>query len=230
MRSCAFRDARSLWQGPSPLPQRCAGPCPAGGQSPRPAPDPPMAGASPPPGRALACVVPGPTDLQGTVPRGRGKRAAFPDPPGGVKALSPLLLQGPSPLPQRHAAPWPARGHRDPDHRRPAPGGRFAPAGPGAGLSLFPDLPVHRAPSCAGGETRVAFPDPARNGPPFLRIGKIAPPGRGWGRFFQHPVRAAMFQRNFCGREDAAPLPSPERLVGLIACRLSLYDRADQPG
>ncbi len=60
------------WQGPSPLPQRCADPCPAGGQSPRPAPDPPTAGASRPPGRALACVVPGPAGLQGTVPHGRG--------------------------------------------------------------------------------------------------------------------------------------------------------------
>ncbi len=53
---------------------------PAGGQSPRPAPDPPTAGASPPPGRALACVVPGLTDLQGTVAHGRGKRGAFPVP------------------------------------------------------------------------------------------------------------------------------------------------------
>jgi len=68
------------WQGPSPLPQRHADPCPAGGQSPRPAPAPPMAGASPPPGRALASVSPGPAGLQGTVVRGRGKRAAFPVP------------------------------------------------------------------------------------------------------------------------------------------------------
>jgi hypothetical protein len=40
-----------------------------GAQSPRPAPDPPLAGASPPPGRALACVPPGPAGLQGTVAR-----------------------------------------------------------------------------------------------------------------------------------------------------------------
>ena len=44
------------WQRPSPLPQRVIAPCPAGGaQSPRPAPAPPPAGASRPPGRALAC-------------------------------------------------------------------------------------------------------------------------------------------------------------------------------
>jgi len=54
---------------------------PAGGQSPRPAPDPPTTGASPPPGRALASVLPGPAGLQDTVPHGRGEtRVAFPVP------------------------------------------------------------------------------------------------------------------------------------------------------
>jgi hypothetical protein len=51
-----------------------------GAQSPLPAPAPPPAGASRPPGRALASVSPGPAGLQGTVPRGRGKRDAFPVP------------------------------------------------------------------------------------------------------------------------------------------------------
>jgi len=68
------------WQGPSPLPQRHADPWPAGGQSPRPAPVPPMAGASHPPGRALASVGAGGTGPGGNVPRGRGKRGAFPVP------------------------------------------------------------------------------------------------------------------------------------------------------
>ncbi len=69
------------WQRPSPLPQRSIAACPAGGpKAPRPAPAPPLAGASRPPGRALACVVPGPAGLQGTVPHGRGKRGAFPCP------------------------------------------------------------------------------------------------------------------------------------------------------
>jgi hypothetical protein len=45
------------WQRPSPLPPRNSAAWQAGDQSPRPAPDPPMAGASPPPGRALAFVV-----------------------------------------------------------------------------------------------------------------------------------------------------------------------------
>ena len=210
-----LQDDRSLWQGPSPLPQRHAAPWPAGGQSPRPAPDPPPAGASPPPGRALAfrgawtdrstghrparagkrnafpvpartgestvpasmagaiapatllhwhldrlgakapgqrptrpwrallarrvgrwpSVVPGLAGLQGTVPRGRGKRGArFLFPPALTKALSPLLSQGPSPLPQRCAGIRTGRGPKPPASARPAHGGRFAPPGAGAGL------------------------------------------------------------------------------------------------
>ena len=57
---------------------RCACPTPAGGQSPRPAPVPPMAGASRPPGRALACVAPVRTVLMGTWSRpGRGNAVRF---------------------------------------------------------------------------------------------------------------------------------------------------------
>ena len=74
----------------------------AGGQSPRSAPAPPMAGASRPPGRALACVVPGPAGLWGSVPRGRGKRAAFPVPARRGDGTSTASMQGPSPLPLRH--------------------------------------------------------------------------------------------------------------------------------
>jgi len=115
------------WQGPSPLPQRQAEPRRAGGQSPRPAPAPPPAGASPPPGRALASGVPGPAGPQGAVARGRGKRGSrFLFPPGLTKALSPLPWQGPSPLPQRHADPWPAWGQRP----------RPVPALPPAGVGL----------------------------------------------------------------------------------------------
>jgi len=152
------------WQGPSPLPQRHAEPRPAGGQSPRPAPAPPPAGASRPPGRALASVVPGPAGLHGTVPLGRGKRGSrFLVPPGEVKALSPPhQWQGPSPLPQCHAGMRTSRGPKPPASARPAPGGRFAPAGPGAGLC---PSRTHRSTGhcpARAGETRVAFPDPAR--------------------------------------------------------------------
>ena len=75
-------------RGHRPCQSAAPGSGPAGGQSPRPAPDPPMAGASHPPGRALACVVPGPTDLQGTVARGRGNAVRFLFPPGMASRLS----------------------------------------------------------------------------------------------------------------------------------------------
>ncbi len=116
---------------------------------------PPLAGASPPPGRALASGVPGPAGPQGAVARGRGKRGSrFLFPPGLTKALSPLPWQGPSPLPQRHADPWPAWGQSPPASARPATGGRWT--------------LLTRA-----GETRVAFPAPA-GGYPLPRTGKIS--------------------------------------------------------
>jgi hypothetical protein len=52
-------------------------PGPAGGQSPRPAPDPPLAGASPPPGRALASVARADRVLQNRGRGGRGKAMPF---------------------------------------------------------------------------------------------------------------------------------------------------------
>jgi hypothetical protein len=55
-------------RGHRPCRSAKAEPTPAGGQSPQPAPAPPLAGASHPPGRALACRVPGPAGLRGTVP------------------------------------------------------------------------------------------------------------------------------------------------------------------
>ena len=60
--------------------------------------------------------------------------------------------------------PLTSRGPKPPASAHPAPGGRFSPAGPGAGLLLVPDPPVYRALFRAGGETRVAFPSPARRG------------------------------------------------------------------
>jgi hypothetical protein len=105
-----------------------------GAQSPRPAPAPPSAGASRPPGRALAFVAPGPAGLRGTVSHGRGNAVRFLFPPAQTKALPPLQWQGPSSLPQRHADPWPAGGPKPPASARPALGGRFSPAGSGADL------------------------------------------------------------------------------------------------
>jgi len=63
---------------------------------------------------------------------------------------------------------------KPPASARPAPGGRFAPTGPGAGRCR---CGLHRSwwqrPTRAG-ETRVAFPDPAQRGKPCPRTGKIS--------------------------------------------------------
>ncbi len=157
-----------LWQRPSPLPQRVIAPCPAAGpNAPRPAPAPPMAGASRPPGRAPASVSPGTAGLQGTVPRGRGKRGAFPD-PARTNALPPLPWQGPSPLPQYHAAP--------------------RPAGAGAGLCVSRAFWSTGHRPARAGETRVAFPVPAQKGNPCPRISKSVPAAQAGGSVFEQPV------------------------------------------
>jgi len=169
----------SIGRGHRPCHGVTPGSGPAGGQSPRPAPAPPPAGASRPPGRALACVVPGPAGLQGTVPRGRGKRGSrFLIPPTLTKALSPLPWQGPSPLPQRFAGNRSGRGPKPPASARPAHGGRFAPAGPGAGLWFSRTLRSAGNRRARAGETRVAFPGPARTDDSTLiasLAGAIAP-------------------------------------------------------
>jgi len=110
-------------------------------------------------------VGPGPAGLLGTVPHGRGKRGSrFLIPPALAKALPPLQWQGPSPLPQRHAGSCPAGGQSP----------RPAPAPPTAGASRPPGRALafrgawtrrstgHRR--AGAGETRVAFPVPARTG------------------------------------------------------------------
>ncbi len=208
VRTHILADDRSLWPGPSPLPQHHADPCPAGGHSPRPVPAPPPAGALHPPGRALATVLPGPAGLQGTSVRGQGKRGSrFPIPPGRTfsrmpghsgkghrlchSAPSPLVQPGaiaprPAPAPPSAGAsrppgraltsvlPGPAglqgsvprgRGKRGsrflippgpkpPASARPAPGGRFAPAGPGAGLCFSRTCRSAGDLSARAGETR----------------------------------------------------------------------------
>ncbi len=130
------------------------------GPRPRPAPAPPTAGASRPPGRALAFVVPGPAGLQGTVPSGRGKRGAFPVPArsGGGTASPPW--QGPSPLPQPHAGIRSSRGPKPPASARPR-AGRFASAGSGAGLRCAGCEGLCRIVPQGRGK-RGAFPAPAR--------------------------------------------------------------------
>jgi len=156
-----------------------------GAQSPRPAPAPPLAGASRPPGRALASVSPGTAGLQGNVPHGRGKRGSrFLIPPALTKALSPLQWQGPSPLPQCNAVIRTSRGPRPPASTRPAPGGRFPPAGSGAGLRRARTCRSAGQRRAGAGKTRVAFPDTAQRGNPFPRTRQSFPAGRRSESFF----------------------------------------------
>ena len=100
-------------------------------------------------------------------------------------------------------------------------------------LSL-PDLPVHRAPSRAGGETRVAFPVPARTGEGTLTAsmaGAIAPatvlrrdqdrPGAQSPRSAPAPPPAsARPWRALCsGRVGRWPLSLPDLPVYRAPCR-----------
>jgi hypothetical protein len=179
--SCACARDTS-WQGPSPLPRRYAAPCPAGGQSPRPAPALPLAGALHPPGRALASAGPGPAGQRGTVPRGRGKLGSrFRVPPALKKAPSPLQWQGQSPLPQRQAAALPSRGPKAPGQRPPRPRRALRPRRVRRWPLCLPDLPVHRAPSRAGGGNAVRFlapPEQSKALPPHLWQGPSPLPQR----------------------------------------------------
>jgi hypothetical protein len=126
------------WQGPSPLPQRPADPKPAGGPKPPASARPAPGGRFSPAGSGAGLRSTWTADLRGTVAHGRGNAVRFLFPPGeavflGMSATR-HLWQGPSPLPQRPADPWPAGGQKPPASARPAPGGRFSPAGSGAGL------------------------------------------------------------------------------------------------
>jgi len=115
------------------------------------------------PWRALASVGAGCTGLGGSVPRGRGNAVRFLFPPGRARAPSPLQWQGPSPLPQRCAGISTSRGPQPPASARPAHGGRFSPAGSGAGLCW---CGLHRSwwQRSARAGKRGAFPVPARRG------------------------------------------------------------------
>jgi len=121
-----------------------ASPVAAGGLAPRQQPA--------PPGRALAFWGPGCDGPDAGDPTGREKRGAFP-PPGVAQGQAPnrSIGRGHRPWPSATPGSGPAGGPKPPASARPAHGGRFAPAGPGAGFSLVSDLPVYRGPSRRGG-------------------------------------------------------------------------------
>jgi len=182
---------RSNGRGHRPCHSAALASGPAGGQSPRPAPDPPMAGAG------LSWCLDRP--IYRAPCRAGGRNALrFLVPPGGAKALSPLLWQGPSPLPRRCAGIRTGRGPKPPASARPAPGGRFAPAGSGAGLLLFPDLPVCGAPSRRGGGNAVRFLVP----PTLTKALSPLP--------WQGPSPLPQRHADPCPAGDQSPRPAPD--------------------
>jgi hypothetical protein len=122
---------------------------PAGGQSPRPVPAPPPAGALPPPGRALAFCSSRTCRSTGHRPARAGEtRCVSGSRPEWRKQFHRCNGRG---YRLCHAATSPAasRGPKPPASARPAPGGRW--------LLLFLDLPVCGAPFRAGGGNAVRF-------------------------------------------------------------------------
>ncbi len=151
----------------------------SGAQSPRPAPAPPPAGASRPPGRALASVSPGPAALQGTVARGRGNAGRVScSRPNGRRHRPRFNGRGHRPCHSATTGSGPAGGPKPPASARPAPGGRFAPAGPGAGLCFS-------RPDRSGGHPS------AHRGNPFPGPAKPCPAAHAARPPLQHPVRFA---------------------------------------
>jgi hypothetical protein len=165
------------WQGPSPLPQRHAVPCPAGGQSPRPAPAPPPAGASRPPGRALAFVAHGPDGLRGTVARGRGNAVRFLFPPGVKAELRRGLGRGHRPCHSATLAPG-QPGAKAPGQRPPRPRRALLARRVGRWPIVVPGPADLQGTFARGRGKRGAFPFPARSGESTLTAamaGAIAP-------------------------------------------------------
>ncbi len=203
---------------------RCACCLTTGAKAPGQAPDPPPAGAG------LLSTAAG---LRATVPNGRGYALRLLLPPALAKALSPLQWQGPSPLPQRCAGNWTSRGPKPPASARPAPGGRFSPAGSGAGLPLFPDLPVYRAPSHKGGGNAVRFLFPPGGGAEGLAV--VPPTPLPWLRPLPLPHRHAAPcppRAKAPGQVPAASPTGPPAGAGLRCacmtgpCRTVVLDRA----
>jgi hypothetical protein len=90
------------------------------------------------------------------------KRTAFPGPARTDEGTAPVSMAGaiaPATAPRWSLS---GRGPKPAASARPAPGGRFAPAGSGAGLRRARTCRSAGDRPARAGETRVAFPDPAR--------------------------------------------------------------------
>jgi hypothetical protein len=220
-RNCSACAPRCHGRGHRPCHSATLNLGPPGAQSPRPAPAPPSAGASRPPGRALASVGAGGDGLCGSVPRGRGKRSAFPVPArsGG--------------FPDHAGMPGPSGGGHRPCHITTlilGPPGAKAPGQrpPRPRRELFARR-VGRWPAVGAGGTgpggsvarrrgkRHAFPVSAQRGNPFPRIGKIFPAVRRSDCFFSAlPTRSA--QNAVMGSKARRPgaTPKPALCGGLF--------------
>jgi len=202
---------RAARPGPLPLPKRHAAPCPAGGQSPRPAPAPPPAGASRPPGRALASAVPGPAGLQETVVRRRGNALRFGVPAKGAVLCipgCPVSLAGAiafaiaphCPLARRAAtkAPGPTPAGSGADLRRTCMTGSFG--------TLLPDRAQKRSP----------FRGPLGTTPPFPDQDDF-PVRQAAGLLFQHPVAGHTVRR--FGRIAGHHAKTPDATICALTAR-----------
>jgi hypothetical protein len=90
------------------------------------------------------------------------KRGAFPDSARrGISSFTASMAGAIAPA-TAPRCPLTSRGPKPPASARPALGGRFSPAGSGAGLCLSRTCRSTGHRPARAGETRVAFPDPAR--------------------------------------------------------------------
>jgi hypothetical protein len=159
-----FRRPRPIRPGPSARPCTARATGPPGGNRPRPAPAPPMGRALRPRrvGR-LPLFFPDLTVCGTPTRAGGGNAVRFLVPPALTKARSPLQWQGPSPLPQRHAAPPPAGGQSPRPAPAPPPAGASRP--PGRALACVVPGPAGlRVTVPRGRGKRSAFSDPAWRG------------------------------------------------------------------
>ncbi len=150
------------WQGPSPLPQCCAGirtgrgPKAPGQRPPRPrrAPLARRVGRWP-------LSFPDLPVYRAPSRAGGGNAMRFLFPPGEVKALSPRQWQGHRPCHSAAPGSGPAGGLKPPASARPATGGRLSPAGSGAGLCVSrTDRSTGDRPERAGETRCVSFSRP----------------------------------------------------------------------
>jgi hypothetical protein len=169
--------------------------CPAGGRGPTPPAD-----ASRLPGRALASVFPGPTGLHGTVPRGRGKRDAFPVPARTGESTFTTSMAG---------AIAPATVLRRDQDRPGAQSPRPAPAPPPAGASRPPGRALASAGPIPAGLQGTVPSGRRKRGSRFLFPPKrtTAPPrfnGRG-----HRPCHSTTPGSGPAGGQSPRPAPAP---------------------